>query len=200
MTHFGVDPGEACGDPESASLRGYKIEVSKTGASGSYSLVKQSSFTQAQGGRINIVDNANRRAVRYVRFTMLTNWGHADFIGLSEITVYGAPTPTCFGRPATRRGSSVRDLLEGTPGNDVLVGLGGSDRIRGRGGRDLVCGGNGNDSLSGGPGRDGLSGGNGNDTLYARDGVRERGLYGGPGTDRARKDASDRLVGVERLF
>jgi extracellular elastinolytic metalloproteinase len=200
MTHFGVDPGETCGDSNSASLRGYKVEVSKTGARGSYSLVKQSSFTREQGGKINIVDSPNRRAVRYVRFTMLSNWGDPSFVDLSEITVYGTPTPTCFGRPATKRGSSVRDLLEGTPGNDVIVGLDGSDRIRGRGGRDLVCGGDGNDSLSGGLGGDGLSGGNGNDWLYARDGVRERGLYGGPGTDRARKDASDRIVGVERRF
>jgi Ca2+-binding RTX toxin-like protein len=82
----------------------------------------------------------------------------------------------------------------------VIVGLGGNDRIQGRGGRDLVCGGNGNDTLVGGLGRDGLSGENGNDTLYARDRIRELGLYGGPGTDRARKDAADRTVGVERLF
>jgi extracellular elastinolytic metalloproteinase len=200
MTAFGVDPGETCGDPAGASLRGYRIESSKTGARGSYSLVRQSSFTQAQRGRINIVGVGTKRGVRYVRFTMLSNWGDPAFVDLSEITVYGAPTPTCFGRPATRRGSSAANRLVGTSGNDVIVGLGGNDRISGRGGRDFICGGDGNDTLTGGPGRDGLAGGNGNDTLYARDGVRELALYGGPGTDRARKDPADRLVNVERRF
>jgi extracellular elastinolytic metalloproteinase len=200
MTAFGVDPGETCGDPDEASLRGYKVETSKTGAPGSYALLKRSSFTLSQGGKINVFDSSNRLGARYVRLTMLSNWGHEAFIDLSEITVYGAPTAKCFGLPATRRGSSAANVLEGTIGNDVIVGLGGNDRIQGRGGRDLVCGGDGNDTLVGGLGRDGLSGENGNDTLYARDRIRELGLYGGPGTDRARKDAADRTVGVERLF
>jgi extracellular elastinolytic metalloproteinase len=200
MTAFGVDPGETCGDPAGASLRGYRIESSKTGARGSYSLVRQSSFTQAQRGRINIVGVGTKRGVRYVRFTMLSNWGDPAFVDLSEITVYGAPTPTCFGRPATRRGSSAANRLVGTSGNDVIVGLGGNDRISGRGGHDFICGGDGNDTLTGGPGRDGLAGGNGNDTLFARDGVRELALDGGPGNDRARKDPADRLVNVERRF
>jgi extracellular elastinolytic metalloproteinase len=197
---FAVDPGAVCGDPDSASASGYKIETSKTGKSGSWTVVKTGSFTLGQAHQLNDVPIGLRKAVRYVRLTITSNHGHAQYMDLAELAVHGTPTPTCLGQPATKVGTNGPNTITGTGGADVILGLGGNDKINGKGGKDVICGGSGNDTLTGGPGLDKLDGGSGADVLYTRDSVKELTIRGGPGTDRARKDKADKTTGVERLF
>ncbi|HXV32663.1 MAG TPA: M36 family metallopeptidase [Gaiellaceae bacterium] len=200
VSSFAVDPGAVCGDPDSASAQGYKIETSKTGASGSWAVVKTGSFTLGQAHQLNAVSIALRKAVRYVRFTITSNHGHAEYMDLAELVVHGTPTPTCLGLPATKVGTNAANTITGGSGADVIVGLGGNDKINGKGGKDVICGGPGNDTLTGGPGVDKLDGGDGADVLYSRDSVKELTVRGGAGTDRARKDKADKTTSVERLF
>jgi hypothetical protein len=69
----------------------------------------------------------------------------------------------CFGKAATRVGTSGPDRIVGTRRADVIVTLAGNDRVRGRGGNDRICGGKGRDRLAGGAGNDLLNGGPGRD-------------------------------------
>jgi len=73
-----------------------------------------------------------------------------------EFEIFGRriAAPRCFGKAATRVGTSKRDVIRGTRKRDVIVGLGGPDTLIGRGGPDLLCGNKGRDKLRGGPGRD----------------------------------------------
>jgi hypothetical protein len=200
VSEFGVDPGAVCGDPDSASAQGYKIETSKTGSSGSWTEVTTGSFSLGQAHELNSVPISLRKAVRYVRFTITSNHGDAQFMDIAELVVHGTATPTCLGKPATKVGTGAANTINGGSGADVIVGLGGNDTIDGRGGKDIICGGAGNDRLTGGPALDRLDGGDGSDTLFARDGVKETTVKGGAGTDRARKDTSDKTSGVEKTF
>ncbi len=200
VSSFAVDPGAICGDPDSASAQGYKIETSKTAASGSWTVVKTGSFTLGQAHQLNAVPISLRKAVRYVRFTITSNHGDAQYMDLAELVVYGTATPTCLGRAATKVGTAAANTINGGSGADVIVGLGGNDKIDGNGGRDVICGGTGNDRLTGGSAKDKFNGGDGNDTLLARDGVKETTVKGGAGTDRARKDKSDKTNSVEKVL
>lgn len=109
--------------------------------------------------------------------------------------------PTCYGRPATRLGTSASDRIDGTDGDDVIVGLGGNDIINSGDGRDLVCAGDGHDKVilgygndvasGGGGGSDELNGEDGNDVLIGstgndnlRGGAGDDGLEGGSGKDK----------------
>jgi hypothetical protein len=197
---FAVDPGAVCGDPESASTQGYRIETSKTGTSGSWAVVRTGSFGLGQAHQLNQVPIALRKAVRHVRFTILSNHGHANYMDLAELAVYGTARPSCLGKAATRVGTEGANVLRGGAGADVIVGLGGNDRITGGGGSDLICAGAGSDRLTGGRGRDKFDAGEGNDTIYSRDRMKETTVRGGAGRDRARKDKSDRTSSVERRF
>ena len=107
---------------------------------------------------------------------------------------------SCLGKVATKVGTNGSDTINGTAGPDVIVGNGGNDKINGRGGNDVICGGAGNDVLTGAGGVDKFDGGSGKDTIFSRDGRRERTVKGGSGTDRARRDATDRLSSIERVF
>ena len=200
VSSFAVDPGAVCGDPDSASAQGYKIETSKTGSGSSWTTVSTGSFSLGQAHQLNAIPIAVRKAVRYVRFTITSNHGHAQFMDIAELVVYGTATPTCLGRPATKVGTDAANSINGGSGADVIVGLGGNDRIDGKGGKDLICGGAGNDTLTGGSAVDKFDGGDGNDSLFARDGVKETAVKGGTGTDRAHKDASDKTQSVEKFF
>ena len=60
-------------------------------------------------------------------------------------------------------GTSMNDLLRGTPYADQILGLGGDDVLSGWGGDDDLQGGAGNDRLIGGPGADTMNGGPGMD-------------------------------------
>jgi Ca2+-binding RTX toxin-like protein len=84
------------------------------------------------------------------------------------------------------------ETVIGGSGNDVLTGSAANNRLEGR---------DGNDTLTGGAGKDWLLGGNGDDTLFARDGITDFLLDGGPGNaDRADKDATDPTQDVEFLL
>ncbi|MGH7357640.1 MAG: M36 family metallopeptidase, partial [Candidatus Rokuibacteriota bacterium] len=200
VTGFGLDPAAVCGDPADAGLRAYTIAVSTSGAGGSWTTVKNSSFPLAQAGQLNVLPISRRRGVRYVRLTMRSNHGHSSFMDMAEIEVYGTKSLMCLGRPATRVGTNGANRLRGTQGADVFVGLGGNDVIVGRGGNDRLCGNDGRDHLVGRGGRDRSNGGAGVDTIHSRDGRRERSINGGPGSDRGRKDRSDRMRSVERRY
>lgn len=125
-------------------------------------------------------------------------------------TLYAAPAtagrPMCFGKEATKVGTSGSDTISGTRGDDVIVGLGDRDLIRGLAGNDRICGGGHNDLIYGDnyrcvgeAGRDRLDGGPGQDNLIGdscrggkgpgradilRGGTDPDGLSGGPGDDR----------------
>ncbi|MGH3019076.1 MAG: M36 family metallopeptidase, partial [Gaiellaceae bacterium] len=202
VTGFAIDPGAVCGDPDSASLKGYRVHVSPTGASGSWTTVKSSSFLLADAHRLNMVAISKRRGIRYVRLTALSNHsgGAYPYVDVAEFEVYGPTSLLCFGVGATRVGTGGRNTMNGTAGRDVIVGLGGGDRIDGRGGNDVVCAGSGADVLIGGAGVDKVDGGSGNDTIYSRDTRKELTVRGGAGRDRVRKDRTDRTSSVERSF
>lgn len=79
----------------------------------------------------------------------------------------------------------------------VKVGDGGPDTLIGTSGRDILCGLGGKDRLTGGGGPDLLDGGTANDVLCAKDGSGGDIVLGGPGSDKARRDAGDAASGVE---
>lgn len=85
-----------------------------------------------------------------------------------------APTPTCFGEPATiflpTTESSATSVV-GTSGDDVIVTGEGADTVEGRGGRDLICTRGGPDVIRGGAGDDRMRGGSGVDSLRGRGGL-----------------------------
>jgi Ca2+-binding RTX toxin-like protein len=200
VSSFAVDPGAVCGDPDSASTRGYRIETSKSGANGSWAVVKTGTFTSGQAHQLNPLPISTRKGVRYVRFTITSNQGHAQFMDLAELAVYGKARPGCQGQPATKVGTDGANTIKGGSGPDVIVGLGGNDNLDGRGGKDVICGDAGNDTVTGGKGKDKLDGGPGNDRLLSRDGLKDGAVKGGSGSDRARKDKADKTKSVEKLL
>ena len=92
-------------------------------------------------------------------------------------------------------GGDGRDVILGGPGRDTLNGRGGDDEIRGNGGIDALVGSAGDDTLLGGAGVDALRGGPGRNTLDG--GLALDAVFGIEGTDVARLDAGERLVGNE---
>ena len=114
-----------------------------------------------------------------------------------------APTGVCAGtqrRPCEFElvGKRGKDRLVGSSEGDSLRGRGGRDVLRGRAGRDCLAGGKGADRLNGGSDGDDLAGGPGGDRLNARDGDADS-VRCGPGRDRAKVDARDRVRGCERV-
>jgi hypothetical protein len=198
VTHFAIDPGATCGDPDDASLARFRLFVSKNGST--FTQVKDATFGPAANHKLNPIDVEDKNAIRFVRLTMLSNQGNDTFMDMSELSVYGKLRPSCFGAAATKLGNDSNNSVSGTNGADVFVGLGGNDRFNGRGGNDLVCGGSGNDTLTGAGGTDKIDAGSDGDTVDSKDGRRETTIRGGSGTDRIRKDASDRATGFERRF
>jgi Ca2+-binding RTX toxin-like protein len=83
----------------------------------------------------------------------------------------------------TLLGTNSANTLAGTGAPDRINGKAGSDRLKGRGGNDRLRGGRGRDKLVGGAGRDRLSGGPGGDVLVAADGVADRSVNGGRGSN-----------------
>ena len=72
-------------------------------------------------------------------------------------------------------------IVFGTSLNDVLAGTPDPDRIEGGAGNDRINGGAGDDEILGGVGSDTLTGDAGNDRLFGEDG--NDGIYGGGGND-----------------
>lgn len=123
------------------------------------------------------------------RSNELVGRGGADSLigGVGSDFVFGGD-----GTDTLRGGSGRFDLLLGGRGNDTLSGGDGEDELNGNAGADTVRGGDGRDRIGGGRGRD---------TLFARDGLRDRFVRGGPGADRARIDQGlDTPVDIESLF
>jgi Ca2+-binding RTX toxin-like protein len=81
----------------------------------------------------------------------------------------------------TWKGTSRKDIQQGSSGDDVLNGLCGNDTLHGNKGNDLLNGGMGRDTLYGGAGADRLNGGRGSDRLFS--GAGEDTLKGGAGVD-----------------
>lgn len=92
-------------------------------------------------------------------------------------------------------GGAGRDVILGGPGRDTLNGRGGDDEIRGNGGMDSLVGSAGDDDLFGGAGVDVLRGGAGRNALDG--GLAVDAIFGASGTDVARLDEGERLVGNE---
>jgi hypothetical protein len=79
---------------------------------------------------------------------------------------------TCFGKPATIKGTNGSDDISKklTPGKDVVAAKGGNDVIeassnRNNHGKDIICGDGGNDEITGNNEKNVLIGGPGNDTV-----------------------------------
>jgi Ca2+-binding RTX toxin-like protein len=99
------------------------------------------------------------------------------FLLVIRMPVAVASSPKCFGLPATKVGTSGKDVIKGTSGTDVIMAKGGNDIVYAGGGFDYVCGGRGSDSLYGDrtsatayaqySGNDAISGGRGNDLVSA---------------------------------
>ena len=103
---FGVDPTGTCGDDETASTRGYRIETSPDGTVWTTSATGE--FSSADNGRLNDVTPApgTGDAVRFVRVTILSNQtpdfattcpegadSGCSFTDLTELAVFGAEAP-----------------------------------------------------------------------------------------------------------
>lgn len=94
-------------------------------------------------------------------------------------------------------GYERRDRLVGGKGRDLVVGGEGDDWMVGGSYDDVLIGGPGHDIIYGNKGKDRLYGNKGHDRLIASDRMADR-LDGGPGVDRGRWDAKDRVRSVER--
>jgi extracellular elastinolytic metalloproteinase len=111
ISAIAVDPGTSCGDPGSASTKDYRIETTTSTnlATASWKVASQGSFTAVDRDRLNPLTPAvgTRTAVTFVRFTMInpqvpgdfttqcTAGGFlgCDFMEMSELEVFGAPSP-----------------------------------------------------------------------------------------------------------
>jgi hypothetical protein len=102
VSAFAIDPGPTCGDGPEAGLQTFKLEVSKGGTS--WSPVMTSSFDLADQGHLNLFGPLvpTRKAVRYLRLTMLANQGDPNYIDMSELEVYGTPTRSASVCPQQR--------------------------------------------------------------------------------------------------
>ena len=118
----------------------------------------------------------------------------------APITSAGAaPTPLCFGEPATivvPGTPSSATSVTGTDADDVIVTGAGRDRVDGRGGDDLICTRAGNDAIFGQRGDDRMRGGRGVDRLSGL-----RGLDRADGAEGSRDTcAAERERRCERNF
>jgi extracellular elastinolytic metalloproteinase len=92
---FLADPGNTCGDDDSATTKGYRIETSPDGTH--WTIAVQGNFASADAHRLNTVTpTAGTQNVRFVRLTLLSpqnacgSCSGADFIDFSELEVLGA--------------------------------------------------------------------------------------------------------------
>jgi len=95
-----------------------RVEVANT-AGGTYTIVGTNALTQAPGtdgyaGENYTLSQAN---VRMVRFTILTNWGDASYVGLSEVRFAGLIVNPNLIVPA---GVTVTSEFYGRPGASII--------------------------------------------------------------------------------
>ena len=156
-------------------------------------------FTLGQAHQLNAVPISLRKAVRYVRFTITSNHGDAQYMDLAELVVYGTPTPTCLGRAATKVGTNAAEHDQRRLGRRRDRGSWrATTRSTARAARTSSAAATGNDRLTGGSGVDKFDGGDGNDTLFARDGARRPPSRVAPAPIASRKDKSDKTNSVEK--
>jgi hypothetical protein len=105
VTQLAVDPAATCGDGGSASLGQYTIELSVNGTT--WTMASQGTFALADRGRLNpLTPTGGATGANFLRLTMLGNqtpdfanvcplgaFSGCSFTDLSEIAVYGTPTP-----------------------------------------------------------------------------------------------------------
>jgi extracellular elastinolytic metalloproteinase len=98
ITSYAIDPANTCNDDATATLKGYRLETSPDGVS--WTVAAQGAFTAAQAGTlVPIAAAAGNAKVRFVRLTLLSSQGTAagtsgaDFVDVSELNVYGSPSP-----------------------------------------------------------------------------------------------------------
>jgi hypothetical protein len=91
---FAVDPGNTCGDDESATTKDYTIETSADGTT--FAVARQGAFAPADAHRLNMLaPTANGTNVRYVKITSHSAQDETPgglgfyFHDLSEFEVYG---------------------------------------------------------------------------------------------------------------
>jgi hypothetical protein len=130
LTNLAVDPGATCGDDDTASVAGYKVETSADGAA----------FTEAVAGTFNASNNhklntltpaaGTTAGVRYVRFTMISTQGSGgdgkDWMDLSELKVFGIGR----GVPDTGGGGGSHPLSLAKLGKSLKLGAKGTFTVR----------------------------------------------------------------------
>ena len=104
LSGIAIDPGAICGDDDSASLGGFRLETSTDGSS--WRTAASGTFTRAFNHRRNAVpfsDAGAKAGVRFVRLTMLSPQGDgssaAYFMDMAELALYGAPAGTVVDPP-----------------------------------------------------------------------------------------------------
>lgn len=111
ISAIGVDPANTCGTGASATLKGYKLEVSSDGTN--FRTFSEGEFTPAQAGDLNLLNATGDlgASVKQVRLTLLSPQNDAvgftghDFITLTTLEVFGAvpnvlPSGTLTATPA----------------------------------------------------------------------------------------------------
>ena len=105
--------------------------------------------------------------------------GFAASNGLLNLHLENGPPPTCGGVAATRVGTNLGEVINGTAGVDVIVAGDGNDTINTVQSNDRICGDGGNDTINSGGGQDFVLGGSGADTIDGSGG--DDTLVGNPG-------------------
>ncbi|HEY2877322.1 M36 family metallopeptidase [Nocardioides sp.] len=109
VSNFAMDPSAGCGDGASASTAGYRLETSATTATGPWIVAATGTFDANANGKMNpIPPVAGASGVKYVRLSLTSNqtpsyasncsggggaYSGCAFTDLSELEVYGTPTP-----------------------------------------------------------------------------------------------------------
>lgn len=107
-TAFAIDPSATCGDPGSSSTGDFHIQVSRTGASGSWTMVASRSGESNWRPRFRYTNVASSQVVtgvQYVRFWIdspqvpdfATNcrngsYGGCTYMDLTELEIFGVPS------------------------------------------------------------------------------------------------------------
>jgi hypothetical protein len=86
VSNFGVASGGACGDAPEAGVRRFRIE---TRTAGGHWVVAATGTVDNDGVLHTFKARAGKQNVRFIRFTMLSNYGDELFMDVLEVTVRG---------------------------------------------------------------------------------------------------------------
>ncbi len=118
LSGLAVDPGATCGDDDTASTKGLKIETSPNGTT--FTTVANTTFSAAQAHEMNNVTPTSKpKKVKFLRVTMLSNQNPSsnagrNFMDLSEVAIYGKPsdvTKPVIGSATIVPGQTVRSTI-----------------------------------------------------------------------------------------